>query len=298
MRVVPASGGCEAQRSMVVIVIARAVTGRCNFEPRRRGPSGDRRPSVARRSSRSRSIVQNRAGTSEGAGANSTAGDANPFTGTDRRRARSAARDRASAVASAVEAVAPGAATASCGASSLDGNWMFPVDGAPSAGGGALGIGYGWSWVGIGLRAGGVGAPSTIGAPGVSTVSVTTRRIPLALEAWIDLPIRRGAFPVSRSAPTSCSGAFTPTASPTPTTRSSSSSGAEARGRVSLRDQAVYGRRRARGERRLRARRIVRARHRRGHEAADRQFFTFLPHRRATLNSPEGERWQTTSNHQ
>jgi hypothetical protein len=79
---------------------------------------------------------------------------------------------------------------------SLDGNWMFPVDGAPSAGGGDIGIGYGWSWVGIGLRAG-VSASSTVGAPGVSTVSVTTRRIPLALEAWVDLPIRRGAFRIS-----------------------------------------------------------------------------------------------------
>jgi hypothetical protein len=78
---------------------------------------------------------------------------------------------------------------------SIDGNWMLPVDGAPSAGGGDLGVGYGWSSVGVGLRAG-VAAPSTVNAPG-GLVSVETRRIPLSLEAWVDLPIRRGAFRIS-----------------------------------------------------------------------------------------------------
>ena len=75
----------------------------------------------------------------------------------------------------------------------LDGAWIFPLDGAPSAVSGDLAVGYGWSRVGVELRVG-VAAETTSPVAAAQAIAIHARRIPLALEAWLDLPIRRGAF--------------------------------------------------------------------------------------------------------
>jgi hypothetical protein len=72
--------------------------------------------------------------------------------------------------------------------------WSFPLDGPASTPGGALSLGYSFRrGIGLDVRAGVEGATTASRATSSGTVSIESRRVPVAAQVHLDLRVPAGA---------------------------------------------------------------------------------------------------------